>query len=275
MTTAPRQISGFRKTSAIPTLSQMIREGQRSAAKIKRATKEALVEWFAQSERLNIARTHYHLRGARFIDFGRRIGIDKSSAYQLLKLSKHRTAILTRCEDEGRYYGWETCLYWFERNPDLSWHRSPHGSHTDEYATPITVFERFGKGCSFDVCATAETAMCDSFYTKQQDGLKQPWRGKVWMNPPDSNISPWCAKAYEYAKAGGTIIALLPAWTDAPWFHEYVRFGRITFIRGKLGFVGQKGFAWFASMIVEWNPQTVRRQSGMALDVVLAQSVGD
>ena len=41
----------------------MIREGQELAVKIKRATKEALVEWFYQSERLNIARTHYKLRG--------------------------------------------------------------------------------------------------------------------------------------------------------------------------------------------------------------------
>ena len=178
--------SGFRTPDPprIPTLSEMIRDGQQSAAKIKRATKEALVEWFAQSERLNIARTHYLLRGGRFSDFARRIGIDRSSAYQLLKLSKHKAAILARCADEGRYYGWETCLYWFERNPDLSWHRSPHGSHTDEYATPIAIFERFGKGCNLDVCATAETAMSSSFYTKEQDGLKLPWRGRVWMNPP-------------------------------------------------------------------------------------------
>ena len=109
---APIQKSGFRTSDPprIPTLSEMIRDGQQSAAKIKRATKEALVEWFAQSERLNIARTHYLLRGGRFSDFARRIGIDRSSAYQLLKLSKHKAAILARCADEGRYYGWETCL---------------------------------------------------------------------------------------------------------------------------------------------------------------------
>ena len=56
----------------------MIRDGQASHAKIKRATQEALIEWFAQSERLNIARTHYQLRGDRFRDF---VGIDRSSAF--------------------------------------------------------------------------------------------------------------------------------------------------------------------------------------------------
>jgi hypothetical protein len=40
----------------------MIRDGQEFSTKIKRATKEALLEWFAQSQRLNIAREHYTLR---------------------------------------------------------------------------------------------------------------------------------------------------------------------------------------------------------------------
>ena len=105
--TKSRQTPVIRSPVAVPTLSQMIRDGQESASRVKRATKEALVEWFAQSERLNIARTHYGLRGERFADFANRIGVDRASAYQLLKLWKHRTAILARCVDEGRYYGWE------------------------------------------------------------------------------------------------------------------------------------------------------------------------
>src|SRR4029077_2847930 len=86
-----RQISVIRTPAVVPTLSQMIRDGQESASKIKRATKEALLEWFAQSERLNIARTHYGLRGGRFTDFARRIGVDRSSAFELVKLHTHRT----------------------------------------------------------------------------------------------------------------------------------------------------------------------------------------
>jgi phage N-6-adenine-methyltransferase len=245
-----REISVKRKM-AVPTLSQIIRDGQASSIKIKRATKEVLIEWIAQSERLNIARQHYALRGERFIDFAGRIGIDQASAYQLVKLWRHRTAVLARCADEGRYYGWEHCLYWFERDPRLSWHRSRHGSHTDEYGTPPTVFRQFGSPCTLDVCATTDRAMCTKFFTKEQDDLKRSWNGTVWMNPPYSDINSWCRKAYEYARAGGTVIALLPAWTDADWFHDFVSYGRITFIRGKLSFVGRKGFSWFPSMVVE------------------------
>ena len=104
--------------------------------------------------------------------------------------------------------------------------------------------------------------MCAQHYTKGQDGLKQRWHGTVWMNPPYSDLHPWCAKAYEHAKTGETVIALLPAWTDAPWFHDFVSYGRITFLRGKLSYVGRPGYAPFPSMIVEWNPRTVKRRRG-------------
>src|SRR5579864_3860322 len=70
-----------RRKQEVPTLSQMIREGREDADKIKRHTKEALLLWFRQSERLNIARANYALRGYQFEDFAGRIGVDKSSAY--------------------------------------------------------------------------------------------------------------------------------------------------------------------------------------------------
>ena len=104
MTTVTRRRpkeSGIRTNlSRIPTLAEMIRDGQASHSKIKRATQEALIEWFAQSERLNIARKNYGLRGDRFRDFARRIGVDRSSAFELVKLHAHRAAIMSRCLDE-------------------------------------------------------------------------------------------------------------------------------------------------------------------------------
>jgi hypothetical protein len=156
MPIAVHRDSGIRNLR-IPTLAQMIREAQEfSKPRLKRLTCEALLEWFNQSERLWIARTHYHLRGPRFIDFGERIGVDQSSAYQLVKLIPYKARILARCADEGRYYGWETCLYWYEK--------PPRGRHQDrdakqEYGTPPAIFRRFGTRCTLDVCATSEAVM--------------------------------------------------------------------------------------------------------------------
>ena len=38
--------------------------------------------------------------------------------------------------------------------------------------------------------------------------------------------------------------------------------GKVTLLRSKLSFVGRNGYVPFASMIVEWNPQTVKRRPG-------------
>jgi hypothetical protein len=53
----------------------MIREALADQQVIKRATKDALDAWLRQSERLDIARKVHNLRGPRFVDFARRIGI--------------------------------------------------------------------------------------------------------------------------------------------------------------------------------------------------------
>jgi hypothetical protein len=84
----------------VPTLGQMVRDGRADTIRHGRRTRESLNYWLRQSERLNIARTLYGLRGTRFTDFARRIGVDRASAFQIVKLHKHRAAILSDCRDE-------------------------------------------------------------------------------------------------------------------------------------------------------------------------------
>lgn len=49
-------------------------------------------------------------------------------------------------------------------------------SKTDLWETPQDLFDKLNNEFHFtlDVCATPENAKCDSFYTKEQDGLSQP-----------------------------------------------------------------------------------------------------
>ena len=130
-------------------------------------------------------------------------------------------------------------------------------SATCEWATPQELFDRLNAQYHFetDVCATAENAKCGKFYTKEQDGLKQEWRGVCWMNPPyGKEIGKWMEKAYtESRTAGATVVCLVPARTDTAWWHDYAMKGNITFLRGRLKFGGCKNNAPFPSAIVVFD----------------------
>jgi hypothetical protein len=53
-------------------------------------------------------------------------------------------------------------------------------------------------------------------YTELDDGLQQPWHGRVWMNPPFNQyiVGHWIRRLAEH----GHGIALLHARTEATWF---------------------------------------------------------
>lgn len=127
-------------------------------------------------------------------------------------------------------------------------------SKTDLWATPQELFDELNKEFHFelDVCATPENAKCRKFYTKEQDGLAQPWTGRVRCNPPyGREIGQWVRRAFFAAVAGATVVMLLPARTDTRWFHEYI-YGKaeVRFIRGRLKFGDSKNSAPFPSMVV-------------------------
>lgn len=117
-------------------------------------------------------------------------------------------------------------------------------STTDEWATPQDFFDGLNKEFCFglDVCATAENAKCDAYYTKKQNGLAQAWHKAAavcWMNPPyGRQIGAWMKKAYEESQKGATVVCLVPARTDTAWWHDYAMRGSVRFVRGRLKFGG-------------------------------------
>lgn len=133
-------------------------------------------------------------------------------------------------------------------------------SKTDLWETPQDLFDKLNNEFQFtlDVCATPENAKCDNFYTKEQDGLKYPWKGAVWCNPPyGSGIGQWVRRALFASVSGSTVVMLLPARTDTKWFHDYIykrNNVEIRFIRGRLKFGGSKNSAPFPSMVVVFMP---------------------
>jgi len=99
-----------------------------------------------------------------------------------------------------------------------------------EWFTPQSTFDGIRRGGieEFDLDAAhpgRSNPYCivpaRKIYTIADDGLRQPWHGLVWLNPPFGGRRgqvPWLRKFF----AHGNGIALCAARTSADWFHEVV-----------------------------------------------------
>ena len=130
-------------------------------------------------------------------------------------------------------------------------------SRTDEWATPISLFEELNKEFNFDLdpCSTHQNAKCKVHYTIDDDGLTKNWGGRrVFCNPPYGRAIPsWVRKCYEESRKPDTLVVMLiPARTDTAYFHDYIyhKAREIRFIRGRLHFNESKNSAPFPSMII-------------------------
>jgi phage N-6-adenine-methyltransferase len=116
---------------------------------------------------------------------------------------------------------------------------------TDHWETPphiIAELEKEFGTFDLDAAANAENAKAAKFFTAEDDGLSQPWFGRVWCNPPYSNPKPWCQKAVEESKRGCFVVMLLPVCTDTSWFQDFVLpNATLRFIRGRVRFHGWMG----------------------------------
>jgi phage N-6-adenine-methyltransferase len=131
-------------------------------------------------------------------------------------------------------------------------------SDCHEWETPSDLFAVLNAefGFEIDVCATAATAKCPHFFSPDQDGLRQSWRGVCWMNPPYGSALPrWMAKAYTESLNGATVVCLVPARTDTRWWHDFAMRGEIRLIRGRLRFGHAQYTAPFPSAIVVFRPK--------------------
>lgn len=118
---------------------------------------------------------------------------------------------------------------------------------SDEWSTPQEIVTElaaeFGP-FDLDACARPETAKAPVFYTKADNALEQPWRGRVWLNPPYSDPGPWLRKAVieTLTARASVVVALIPACTDVGWFHDFVKDrAEVRLRRGRIKFIGWLG----------------------------------
>lgn len=119
-------------------------------------------------------------------------------------------------------------------------HQSSH-SCTDEWFTPPEIIRALGP-FDLDPCAPVVRpwpTACQHF-TIKEDGLTQPWHGRVWLNPPyGKQTDKWLRRLC----AHGNGIALVFARTEtSAWFNDIWGIAQaVLFIRGRLHFYDING----------------------------------
>lgn len=118
------------------------------------------------------------------------------------------------------------------RDMSMSGHQSPRAQST----TWLTPPEWIGVLGPFDTDPCCPPDMpwptAATMLTEREDGLAQPWRGRVWLNPPFGKAWPlWVDKLGDH----GDGIALIPARTETEAFYRTVwgRADAICFVRGR------------------------------------------
>lgn len=138
----------------------------------------------------------------------------------------------------------------------------------DVRESPKVLYNELNEEFSFtlDAAATHQNALCSTYFTEQglffvrpwetttgyikksdDNGLTGRWFGRVFLNPPYSNVGDWVIKASMEAALGDVelIVMLIPAnRTEQAWWHDYIEPHRDTphgslktrFIRGRKHF---------------------------------------
>lgn len=101
----------------------------------------------------------------------------------------------------------------------LSAHQSAKMKN-DEWLTPPEILRSLGH-FDLDPCSPKNPPwkIADRHFYAEEDGLAQPWRGRVWCNPPfGKEAIKWLRRMAHH----GNGIALIPARTETAMFYETV-----------------------------------------------------
>ena len=98
--------------------------------------------------------------------------------------------------------------------------------------------------------ASSDTAQgnvrAGEYFSVDNDGLSQPWHGRVWLNPPYAQplIAQFVSKVVSEWSAGHLVAAIMLThnYTDTSWFHEAMTAASVVcFTRGRINFISLDG----------------------------------
>lgn len=150
-------------------------------------------------------------------------------------------------------------------NNELRYRSATHPDQTQ--FTPGYVLERvvsdLGGSISLDPCTTPDNPVgARFFYTEEQNGLIQPWRGHetIFVNPPYGKArEPWVERCVSVSAYGSKVILLMPAATDTRIFKLAASTSTaIVYVTGRLKFGTlrpnrRQNAASHPSALIGWN----------------------
>ncbi len=158
-------------------------------------------------------------------------------------------------------------------------HTKAYEGKTDVWLTPPGIIKALGQ-FDLDPCSPIgrpwDTAA--KHYTVEDDGLLQPWAGRVWMNPPyGPETSNWMSKLADH----GDGVALIFARTETAMFfsHVWPKAASLLFIEGRLFFhdhagVKAKHNSGGPSVLIAYDlPNSDRNSASLAASGIKGQYV--
>jgi phage N-6-adenine-methyltransferase len=94
-----------------------------------------------------------------------------------------------------------------------------------------------------DPCAGPNTTIgSQNNYTKEDNGLKQDWHGRVFVNPPFTSKEDWLEKTITESQSSNvqTVFVVTPDSTDTKsWWHKYIaeHADYIWFSEGRISYI--------------------------------------
>lgn len=148
-------------------------------------------------------------------------------------------------------------------------HERPVGASVEWY-TPPDLFVALGIRFDLDPASPEEGPVpwvpARRFIAPSEDGLEQPWRGNVWLNPPYGPVGQrFIARMVEH----GDGVLLVAARTETRAFQAAAEASdAVVFLRDRLHFIrpdGSSGRSSFASALLAFGSRNAQRVRGADL----------
>lgn len=140
----------------------------------------------------------------------------------------------------------------------------------EEWLTPPYIINALGK---FDLDPSAPIVRlfdtAERHFTINEDGLSQPWEGRIWLNPPyGDQTTKWVQRLAEHGNGIALIFARTETATFFPWVWEHAT--ALLFLKGRVKFYNvdgsQGGTAGAPSVLIAYGANNAEALQRSGLD---------